>query len=154
MTISDAKHKELLAAQSAIARKVFEVVPIQQAWTSQAIGGALQQQTRASIQFRTLEGCLNTLLEAGLICEPKKGLFQRVTPRGTLQRVAIMPPKLNDEPPREVGAVELLTELADRARKLGADIEAAAAVIADEAASNEEAARKLAQLQSIFKGFA
>jgi hypothetical protein len=147
MTISAARHGELLNAQSAIARKVFEVVPIQQAWTSQAIGGALQQQTRSSMQFRTLEGCLNTLKDAGLIYEPTPGHFQRVTPRETLRAV----PKTEDEPPRVVGAVELLNELAARARMLADDLDAAASVIAEEQANNVDSARKLQQLQTILK---
>ena len=151
MTISAARHTELLSAQSAIARKVFDVVPIQEAWTAQQIGGALQQQTRSSLHFRTLEGCLNTLKEAGLIEEPRRAYFRRIMPREPLKAVPMTKP---EETPAQMGAVELLTDIAARARRLADDIEAAAEVIVEQSQSNEEALKKLTQLQSILKSLA
>lgn len=152
MTISAGRQHELLNAQSAIAKKVFEVVPIQEAWTSQEVAGALQHQTRSSIQFRTLQGCLNTLKEAGLVSEPKPGHFQQVAPREVLKQMAT---KQDYEPARKSsGAVELLRELADSARVLALDIDAAADVVAEEKTSNAEATTKLAQLQAILKSLA
>jgi hypothetical protein len=150
MTISAAKHTEILSAQTAIARKVFEVVPIQDAWTSQQIGGALTQQTRSSIQFRTLEGCLNTLKDAGLIYELTRGRFQRVTPRETLKAVP-MTTKPEVIEAAQPGAVEVLNELAARARRLAEDIEAAAEMIVEQSHDNEQALHKLNQLQAILK---
>ena len=152
MTISASRQRELLNAQSAIAKKVFEVVPMQEAWTSQSIAGALQQQTRSSIQFRTLQGCLNTLKEAGLISEPRTGFFQQVAPREVLKQMTTKPEY--DAPRKSSGAVELLRELADHARVFALDIEAVADVIAEERNSNAEATNKLAQLQAILKSLA
>lgn len=124
---------------------------MQEAWTASAISYAMQQQTRASIQFRTLQGCLNTLKEAGLVSEPMQGCFQQVTPR---EKLKAMPQKHEHETPTprtQPGAVELLRELADRARALALDIDAAADVVGEERAGNDEAARKLQTLQSILK---
>lgn len=93
---------------------------------------------------------MNKLLEAGLVCEPKQGHFQRVTPREKVKAV----PATIEEPPPEVGAVDMLSELATRARRLADDIDAAAEVIREQEQSNEEASRKLSQLQSILKSLA
>jgi hypothetical protein len=152
MTISMSRQQEMLRAQSVIARKVFEYVPMQEAWTAQAISHAMTQQTRASIQFRRLQGCLNTLKEAGLVSEPMQGCFQQITPR---EKIKAMPQRDETPTPRtQPGAVELLRELADRARALALDIDAAADVVGEERVSNDEAARKLQTLQSILKSLA
>lgn len=149
MAFTVARQKELLNAQSAIARKVFEVVPIQDAWTNQAIASALQQQTRSSIQFRTLEGCMRALREAGLVTEPKSGHYQQVMPRESYKAMKTEPEiELVSAP---TSAVEMLRELAARARSLSLDIAAAADVVGEELANNNEGLRKLQQLQSILK---
>jgi hypothetical protein len=152
MTITAARQQELLNAQTDMARKVFYAVPIQEPFSSNQILAALQRTTQSTIQFRMLEGCLNKLCDSGLIIEPSRGQFQRITPREKITK----PPPITEANGNGHAseAVELLTELADRARKLAQDIDAAAAVIAEEAHANEDGARKLRQLQEIFKGLA
>jgi hypothetical protein len=86
MALSIARQRVLLSSQTAVAKKVFELVPIQEAWTAQEIQGALQRATRSSMDFRLLGGCLNTLKEAGLVAEPKPGHFERVKFARRIQR--------------------------------------------------------------------
>lgn len=152
MSLSSTRQEFLLRGQHAIARKVFELVPIQDAWDSKQIQAALQRTTRCSMDFRTLQGCLRALRESGLISE-RNGLFQRTTVRKAMAATTHM----NGTDPaaqQPTSALELLTELSERARQLAADIDAAAAVIAEEAAQNDESLRKLAQLQSLLKSLA
>lgn len=87
----------------------------------------------------------------GLINEPKTRHFQRAAMREATEKTmsASKPvePATND-------AVDVLNELATRARRLADDIDAAADMIGEQQASNEEALKKLSQLQSILKSLA
>ncbi|WP_454737617.1 hypothetical protein [Cupriavidus necator] len=152
MSISSARQELLLRGQTAIARKVFELVPIQDAWESKQIHVALQRTTRCSMDYRVLQGCLRALRESGLVFEPKNGLYQRTTLRKAMPTTHMNGTEPTRQPP--TSAIELLTELSERARQLAQDIDAAAAVIAEEAAQKEESLRKLVQLQSILKSLA
>lgn len=67
----------LLENQSAIARKVFEVVPIQEPWSSQMIFGELKKQHNTSADFHAIQGCLADLKAQGLIREVSRLRFQR-----------------------------------------------------------------------------
>lgn len=68
------------------------------------------------------------------------------------------PPRRNPtQPPetaRQQSAVDLLSELAERARTLATDLEAAAELIVKEQEEKEANLQKLAQLQSILKSLA
>ena len=68
------------------------------------------------------------------------------------------PPRRNPTQPPETtrpqSAVDLLSELAERARTLATDLEAAAELIVKEQEEKEANLQKLAQLQSILKSLA
>ncbi|WP_439891573.1 hypothetical protein ACS7SF_02735 [Ralstonia sp. 25C] len=65
------------------------------------------------------------------------------------------PPRANPaQPQRQQSAVDLLSELAERARTLATDLEAAAELIVKEQEEKEAHLQKLAQLQSILKSLA
>lgn len=152
MSLSIARQRVLVSNQTAVAKKVFELVPIQEAWTAQQIQGALQRTTRSTLDFRLLGGCLNTLKEAGLVAEPQPGHFERVK-----LREAITVPGKTFEPlvpldiTKQATSADLLIELADRARKLANDLEAAASVIREENETNAASLEKLVQLKALFK---
>lgn len=75
------KYKTALDAQPAIARKLFEFVPIQDAWPANKIIGEMIRSGLPRIDFKTVEGCMNRLKDAGLVKEPERGTFQRIAPR-------------------------------------------------------------------------
>jgi hypothetical protein len=52
---------------------------------------------------------------------------------------------------RPIASAAMLTELADRARALASDLDAAATVITEENARNEEGARKYEQFRELMK---
>lgn len=162
MTISTARHHVLLNEQTTVAQKVFEAVPMQEAWPCHQIHGALQRTTRTTMDYKTFQGCLNTLKEAGLVHEPKMGFFERVKPREPMAKTNVSPMNVSPinasrsgEPERErPAAVEVLYELSNRARALSLDLAAAASMIGEEIEQNAASAQKLSQLQSILKGLA
>lgn len=115
------------------------------------------------MDFRVLQACLSALTNSGLVCEAKPGLFQRSALRETKTmqptsegKAATSPPKLVHPEPkgRPQSAVDLLSELAERARTLATDLDAAAELIFKEQDEKEANLQKLAQLQSILKSLA
>lgn len=166
MSLSTVRQSILLDGQTAIARKVFDFVPIQDAWTAHQIAQTMHRTTRALMDLRVLQACLSALTNSGLVCEAKPGLYQRKPLRVSNMNEPIpmkaatsqQPPRRNPTQPPETArpqsAVDLLSELAERARTLATDLEAAAELIVKEQEEKEANLQKLAQLQSILKSLA
>lgn len=64
------------SGQTAIAKKVYEAVPIAERWNIGQIVGELER-IGFRIEYRTVAGCLASLIESGLVEEPSKGKFCR-----------------------------------------------------------------------------
>lgn len=75
------KHRRILSAQTVIAQKIFHVVPMQEAWTASQIATALARTGSTRPEMKILEGCLDTLKDAGIVKEKERGLWQQITPR-------------------------------------------------------------------------
>lgn len=74
--------EQLLQGQTNITRKVYEFVPIQEAWPASKILNAMRQQNRV-VDTRSLDYCLEALAHSGLIRRNAKDqTYQRqpVTP--------------------------------------------------------------------------
>lgn len=149
MAISVARQQVLLSGQTTAARKVFEAVPIREAWPATQIHTALQRTTRSTMDFKIVQGCLNSLISSGLVTEPRRGFFERVKPRE--QVLKPMSEKTDDKNGNTSEAVQMLLELADQASQLSDNLHAAAAVIEEEHTQNAESLRKLEQLRSLLK---
>jgi small-conductance mechanosensitive channel len=164
--LSAAKQDVLLNGQTAIARKVFEIVPIQEAWTAQQIQTAFTRTTRANIEFKTLHGCLRALVSTGLVNESRSGYYERSPTREkqTLRLADLGQLKLQQTEKTEevttmsqnVSAVDMLRDLGKTARAFAesasvfaADIEACAALVAEETAANAEGARQFREFQTL-----
>lgn len=78
------KFKLTLDSMTAISGKVFEAVPIQEAWTVNQIVTALGRTSSTRVDMKTATGCLDTLKHAGLVKEIERGLFRQVVPRETV----------------------------------------------------------------------
>lgn len=76
--LNQKRHEIRLKNMSAIARRVYEAVPAMEAWGASFIQSELNR-TGCSTgrDFRTLQGCLSSLVEAGLVLEPERGVFKR-----------------------------------------------------------------------------
>ncbi len=173
--MTPSKLNSLLQGQTSLARKVFEVVPIREAWPAIQIRNALKEVERSNADLRVVRGCLGALREAGLVREPETGMFQRAdirTPTPRPRKEAPMPqatpsprPTLTVTAPAhqpEPSPIEILGELSGevvaladefgtRLKKLAAKIEEAALTIEQEREANVENLGKLRQLQSILK---
>lgn len=154
-----------LSGTTAVARKVYEAVPINEAWLPVKIHAELLRLGNSSIEMHTMRGCLGALRDAGLIAE-RDGKFVRCKvkarpPKETTKVIEIK--KTKDEPSNS--ALEVLSRISGRLSSVAADLAAIASELETEAlristeleAQNEDAA-KLDQLReglrSVLKGIA
>jgi hypothetical protein len=159
------QQKAALDGQSSIARKVFEIVPIQEAWSPHVMISTLHDITRSSIDMHTFKGCLGALREAGLVRETSKGFYQRIavhekdesmratpetSPAPAPQKPALALPKS----PIDVlgGIAQRLTIVRNSLNEIISDIETAALATEETLSEHRESADKLRQLQHILKG--
>lgn len=75
--MKESRQRQLLDGQGSVARKVFDGVPIQEAWPEKEIVLAMRT-SGMTIASHTVRACLLDMKDVGLIKEPKKGQFQRV----------------------------------------------------------------------------
>lgn len=168
MAKSESRQLQLLAGQSAISRKVFEIVPIQEAWSYPDIYNALRA-TSVGVESRSVQRCLFELRDIGLVRETKSGYFQRSPTAIKSPSEPVMTKPASSTvvaiKKAEVGALDALAalsgevtgladEIGQRMKKLAARIEEVALSVAAEQEGNAEALGKLKQLQSLLKGIA
>lgn len=100
------KYDRLVHDQNGPAQKVLEATPIQENWTAQKVQQELRR-TGHQMQVHLVFGCLNTLKQAGLVKEPKKGEFCKVRrPRGVSVNVSTPKPR----PQLHITKIEPATE--------------------------------------------
>lgn len=142
---------------SVTARKVFDCVPVQEAWTSFRIGAELKRLGTPKDR-RLVDGCLASLVRDGLVeHNAAADAFRRVEPRVSSPTLNLVP-KESEVSSEKPSPMERMAALADRARKLSADmktlaedIDAAAVLIDEEIADVGKDTSKLRQLQSLLK---
>lgn len=145
-----------------MAKKVLAAVPMQEAWTLAQINFELRRVgTRADQDV--IEGCLGTLTGNGLVKQPSRGTFIRVTappkepqttkvntvqhlePRPTTKTLTVKhAPQPPDTLTRLVSVAASLRELADEIDSLALDVEERVQVAGKDG-------EKLRQLQSLLK---
>ncbi|VWD12513.1 MULTISPECIES: hypothetical protein [Burkholderia] len=162
--MTPAKYQAALSGLSAIAKKVLEMVPIQEAWSRSEIAGHLLRVTKSSPDTAVIDGCLGRLKDSGLIREASRGRYQRIEVRE--REVLKVPEQKSAETiaatePQEILPIEILSQLAERTRALAtqivilaSDIETAALTIEQGNAENAANLEKLRQLQSLLKSLA
>lgn len=90
--LNQKKHDIRLRSMSAVARRVYEAVPIETAWSVSFVQSELSRTgSSTGRDVHVLKGCLASLVEAGLVIEPERGLFQR----------APLKPESNYEPQKD-----------------------------------------------------
>ncbi|KVX33414.1 hypothetical protein WT32_02400 [Burkholderia anthina] len=162
--MTPAKYQAALSGLSAIAKKVLEMVPIQEAWSRSEIAGHLLRVTKSSPDAAVIDGCLGRLKDSGLIREPSRGRYQRIEVREReVLKVPVQKPEeaVNAPVEQSILPIEILSKLAERARAvatelvmLASDIETAALTIEQGNAENAASLEKLRQFQSILKSLA
>ncbi|KSW22806.1 MULTISPECIES: hypothetical protein [unclassified Pseudomonas] len=170
--MTPARQQALLKAQTGVARKVYDVVPIQSPWSPLQIKGALTASGHSSAELSVIRACLNDLKDAGLVREVDRQMFLRTEVR--------TPPQQKDQPmPRIVTSIkpaakagntsaspiELLGDLASQLKTLGeefsakvqalaARVEEAALTIEQGLEANAANLEKVRQLQTLLKSLA
>lgn len=162
--MTPAKYQAALSAQSGIARKVLDMVPIQEAWSRAEIAGAMKRVTKSTPDVAVLEGCLARLKDAGLIRERGTGQYQRVEVREkeavivANAFVADPGPKLAEQPATPIDVLGRLSarvrEMATQMVMLASDIETAALTIEQANESNSGELGKLRQLRELLTSLA
>lgn len=160
--LSYSRHKQLYNSLTQVAAKVYDAVPLQEPWTKQQV---ISELTRCGTvrNIQTIEGCLNSLKNHGLIKEPKVGLFVRVpyktepvqvkTPENTMAQSAPATPDTKQRSP-----IDTLTQLTSRVsaaigqlKTLASEIEDAALEIEEQFRANEEEMQRFQQLKTLLK---
>lgn len=164
-----AKQQNMLAGQSSLARKVFQVVPIQERWSAHDIFNSLMVAETTGAQFPAVRRGLGELKDAGLIREPVNGHFQRtaititITPQREQSMSRYTKPAVATTKKPEGSALDTLAvlsgevisfaeEVGQRMKKLAARIEEVALSVEAEREVNAEALDKFKLLQSLLKG--
>lgn len=170
-SMNQAKFDGVHRGLSAQAKKVYDSLPIEQAWSPVQIMQELHRRNCGLNDMRVVIGCINSMIDAGCVAEPEKGMFRRVEVR---QKEQIKAPKLVsvksiEEPPMAkaivsaspvttstnkastVGPIERLSALAQKLRELATDMETTALDLAEEAEKNDADTAKMRQLQALLK---
>lgn len=152
------------------ARKVYDRVPMKEAWTMEQIACEIRR-CGLGIDRSIIDGCLNSLRGKGLIREPEAGLFIRVQ-----ARVAVAPQEFKTpinqparvapteeekkmaaanvvkitEPVRS-DALSKIAGLAQSIRQIADDLDGAVLEYAERTQAIERDTDKLRQLQTLLK---
>jgi len=157
------RQQQLLQGQSSLARKVFGVVPIQDAWAANYIMSELSKSEGSSASAHAIRSCLGDLEDAGLVKQTADKRFQRVvvkTPE--VNSLKQLDKLVQPEPKKPTDSFESLVDLAAELVDLGKDVnsrlasistrmEELALSIESERKENAQATIKLKQLQSLLK---
>lgn len=161
--MNEARFSSIFNGLTTVAKKVFEAVPIGDAWTAQQIRSELIRQGSMR-DAHIVSGCINTLVNAGLIIERPRGSFRRVEilkkfessiSSESVNEAPRKEPKtmtLPSKPQQDISSIDRLAILARQLKLLAGELETAAIEIEEQNAANAEGRKKLQQLQELLKG--
>lgn len=152
--------QSLIQGLNGVCTKVYEAVPIQEAWSAQQVCTELYRKG-SRIGVQDVDGCLYSLLRQKLVRKIGQNQFQKIV----FEKPALMEPPVPTTPtpaptPAEAGAtkspIDLLEPLAAEAvrlaqelRDLANKIEAAAVGVADMLAESNQKSEQLRQLKTL-----
>jgi hypothetical protein len=165
--ISQTRFKQLHNTLNAPVKKVYEAVPVSEAWTTTQIIGEISRLGYSMRDSKAIIGCLDTLKRQGLITEPERGSFVRVEVKAIETYVKFM-----EETKEKIMATKPVTQmkqtnldrlislsekangLAAQMKSMATELENVALEIEAEIQENSTSAQKLKQLQELLKGVA
>lgn len=165
--MTPAKQHALEQGLNGVARKVLDVVPIEEAWQISQIMAELRR-TGHQNDIRVVTGCLSSLRDQGLIKEPQRGSFVRVVPRTRLAAVPSPAEANTVEPPmaepsktaptksidpldRLASMAKTLSGLSNQLKALGQEMEVVALEVEERAQQNATENAKLRQLKELLR---
>lgn len=158
------RYDAIVDSQSAIARKVLSVVPIQERWNAKQIAAELHRQTHASVERRVVDCCLRMLVDAGLVREHPRDSYIREMPKDDQPKFRLVKDDPTDHEPMTItqtktapqpekpNPLDRIASATKRLRDALSELEDAAleATQAIEAANAQ--AQQLHQLKQLLKG--
>jgi len=165
--ISQTRFKQLHNTLNAPVKKVYEAVPVSEAWTTTQIIAEISRLGYSMRDSKAIIGCLDTLKRQGLIQEPERGSFVRVEVKAIETYVKFM-----EETKEKIMATKPVTQmkqtnldrlislsekangLAAQMKAMATELENVALEIEAEIQENSTSAQKLKQLQELLKGVA
>ena len=155
------KFESVFRGLSMQARKVYDCIPIAEAWNPAQIMGELHRRNISMSDRHVVMGCINSMIDSGVVNEVARGVFRREVIRPKCEIKEINPIKPTKEPevitpvPSKttplVGPLDRLSAFASRLRELASDMENAAIELAGQAEKNDAETAKMRQLQAILK---
>lgn len=161
--MNESRQRELLAGVAANARKVFDVVPIEDAWGLDQLLAEVRR-LGSGMDSNVLKGCLASLIERALVCEVSPRRYQRAPIR--TKSAAAEPASVTASPVPAVSMapnappLDRLAAIASKLKDLAAGVTALALAIEDAALDIEadqnardgdaEKARRLRELLKEF----
>lgn len=143
---------------SAVAKKVLCAVPIGEPWSKNQIRKEIARSS-GHVENRTVDGCLQSLCESGVIREPLPGMFVRVKVTETRE-----PIRLVKDPPMKTAVspilattkaksdnLEAIADIAKRLRGIASEVEEIGIAMQSEVSSSAAESAKLAQLKDLLK---
>jgi len=156
MAMSTLRLKTLIDQQSGIAKKVYECVPVNEAFDAKRICTELARSGSAP-DLHIVNGCLKALKDAGVISE-MQGLFQRVKVRADNNSIKQVIPPMNEPEPISKDPLDKLAAAASHLRSLNKviegialEIEDAALLLEDKNTEGDAEVKKLRQLADLLK---
>jgi hypothetical protein len=171
--MNQSKFNSIHSGLTSIAQKVYEAVPISDPWSVAMLKNELVR-TGKSMDTRTLEGCLNSLMRSGLISEPSPGHWIRVKVRekvgasgdSAIEYFTPPPPQekkqlSTQEAKPNRRPIDILSELSSEVanygeglKKLAQKLDSAALEIEGQLEQNSADSVKLKQLQELLGSIA
>lgn len=175
MSMSSAKFERIFVGLTSAAQKVYEAVPISETWSANKIGSELRRKN-IGIDFSIVQGCLNSLIDVGLVVERGRGEFRRTPIRKAAEKQEIAQPteeiemqnkpqatKTAAKPATNAAPMTVLDRLGELSQRvaqmshqltaLSSDITDAAVEIQSQMDANEENIAKVRQLQTLLSSF-
>jgi hypothetical protein len=166
--ISKTRFKQMFNTLNAPVKKVYEAVPVSEAWTSTQIIAEISRLGYSMRDSKAIIGCLDTLKRQGLIQEPERGSFIRIEVKETTtfdkfieetkeKTMATSKPVTQIKQSnldRLINLSEKANGLAAQMKAMATELENVALEIEAEIQENSTSAQKLKQLQELLKGVA
>ena len=156
--MNETRFKSIFNNLSSIAKKVYEVMPDSELWSSNRVVNELYRHG-VKHDLRTIDGVMNSLLKHGLLSESSGGVFSKVKVTKNAVKQPIEIEQENEAmPDKESNPFDDLREIAikffDMAKTINGmatDIDKKLSDIERKISDNEKDTEKLKQLQSILK---
>ena len=166
--ISQTRFKQMFNTLNTPVKKVYEAVPVSEAWTSTQIIAEISRLGYSMRDSKAIIGCLDTLKRQGLIQEPERGSFIRIEVKETTtfdkfieetkeKTMATSKPVTQIKQSnldRLISLSEKANGLAAQMKAMATELENVALEIEAEIQENSTSAQKLKQLQELLKGVA